>query len=334
MRQFPRACAETSPSLTQEEGSDLLASHWRCQGLNVRPANARCVYYVELAEGRRVFRSTPGWDGPTPPSRIVGYSAHLSRCQAPVPHIFPAREGALSKPYRDFTLSVEGLLPGQHLSSTQPETLDAVGQGLACLHRAATSFAECPSQWQPVRGYVDGMFSRSLARPLAEGERAAVTLLCQHVQADYSSILDQYVPWILCRGDVHAGNTLVTAEGEVGFTDFNSAEYAPALWEVVMTRFQWLGGQSQGRLLEVSEAADLVRGYHRERPLEESEVLAFSAVWSADYTERLTFLHNQWEAQSPNRSRWQVQERILRLPLEAVEMGQELVKAVGLCGGR
>lgn len=108
--------------------------------------------------------------------------------------------------------------------------------------------------------YVQAMLERSLSRPLEKDELHAIEELQKNVEGDFSKTLDLEIPWILCRGDVRPHNTLATEDGEVWFTDFDSAEYAPALFDLVMTRFQWFL-----RLMDLSDAAEILRGYHWDR---------------------------------------------------------------------
>jgi Ser/Thr protein kinase RdoA (MazF antagonist) len=168
-----------------------------------------------------------------------------------------------------------------------------------------------------------------LSYALSSAEKEAVTRLFHRVQKEYEAALDLPVPWLLCRGDVRAANTLVTQEDQAWFTDFSSAHYAPALLDLVMPRFQWLMGEgAESRFLSTSEVRSMLRGYQSERPLVAAELAVFPAFWAAFYTERLTFLHTKWEPESPNRLLWPVQERILGLLTQALEIGQELIQAV------
>ena len=331
MSRFPRTRTETSATLTPEEISGLLQEHWGLQALKVDHANSRCVFYIDLPQDRLIFRSNPGWDGPIPPATIIAYVDHLSRSQVSTPRIVPALTGELCVQFRDYTISVETLLPGQKTTSTQPEILKAVGRGLAQIHKAATSFVAFPQQMQPARGYVERIFDQSVTYPLSPEELKAVMLLFDRVKKEYGSALDLPIPWLLCRGDVRAANTLVTVENEAWFTDFNSAHFGPALWDLVMLRFQWLLGEgNDSRFLDVSEIADILLGYHGERSLDRAELAVYPALWAAYYADRLTFLHTKWELHSPNRLIWHVEERISRLPTEAIEMGRELVERSGL----
>ena len=331
MSQFPRTRAETSATLTPEEISGLLLEYWGFQALKVDHANSRCVFFVDLPQDRLIFRSNPGWDGPISPPVVIAYIDHLFKSQVAAPRIVPTLTGELCVPFRDYTISVETLLPGKKTTSTQPAILLAVGRGLAQIHNASALFTSFPHQMRPAREYVEQVFSQPLTYPLTSEELKIVTRLFDRVQKEYETILDLPIPWLLCRGDVRAANTLVTAENEVWFTDFSSAHYAPALWDLVMLRFQWLLGEGgDSRFLEASEVINILLGYHNERPLSATELSVFPVLWAAYYADRLTFLHTKWEPDSPNRSIWHVEERISRLPTEAIEMGQELIGFSGL----
>ena len=72
------------------------------------------VWVRDVALGRRVvFRSNPGWDGPTPPSMVVRLVDHLSRAGAPCPSVIPTVDGLLSTEHGAFTFSLESFLEGE-----------------------------------------------------------------------------------------------------------------------------------------------------------------------------------------------------------------------------
>ena len=171
--------------------------------------------------------------------------------------------------------------------------------------------------------------SGSKSRPLEKDELHAIEELQKNVEGDFSKTLALEVLWILCRGDVGPHNTLTTEDGEIWFTDFDCAEYAPALFDLVMTRFQWFL-----RLMDLSGAVDILRGYHSERPLCEPEISAFPVIWSTYYTDRITFLLNRRRTQRSRSNREEEVQKyrgmVLKLPSEALSIGQDWLKGSNL----
>ncbi len=329
MNRYPRSREETTDPPSIEEVSEALQKYWGCKALEICQAQSRRVHYVDLPHRKVMFRANPGWDGPTPPPIIVKYVDHLSKLNAPAPEIIPTQSGELHAQLRDHTLSVESRLPGESMGQNPLRFLRFIGQRLAKLHLAAETFLEYQSQMRPAGEYVQAMFERSLSRPLEREELHVVEELQKTIEKDFSRTLGMEIPWILCRGDVTGFNTLATEDGEIWFVDFDSAEYAPALFDLVMTRFQWLR-----QVLNLSDASEIFRGYHIERPLCEPEILAFPVIWAAYYTDRITFLLNRRRTQRSRANREEEVHKyrvmVLELPNEAVSMGQDLLKSSNL----
>jgi Ser/Thr protein kinase RdoA (MazF antagonist) len=322
---YPRSRKETSAPLSIEEISEVLQEQWGYRALDIDGIGSRKIHFVNLPHRRVVFRANPGWDGAMPPPVIVKYVDHLSKLCAPVPEIIPTQTGKLHTQLRDWTLSVESRLPGEDMSQSPIKFLHSVGKRLAQLHSAAKTFPDYRGEMRPAKEYVQAMFERSLSRPLEKDEQQAIEKLQRNIEGNFQKTLDLEVLWILCRGDVRPHNTLATEGGEVWFTDFDCAEYAPALFDVVMTRFQWFL-----RLMDLSDAADILRGYHSERSLCEAEISVFPVIWSAYYTDRITFLLDRRRTQRSRANREEEIQKyrvmILKLPTEALSMGQDLLK--------
>ena len=123
---YPRNRKQTSEPPTENDIAELIQAHWGWETQRILPAMSRRVFYVQLPDRRVVFRANPGWDGPTEPSRIVRYIDHLSRCGAPVPQILPTLKGELSAVFRDYTISLESELEGDHTHRSRG--FSAVGQ--------------------------------------------------------------------------------------------------------------------------------------------------------------------------------------------------------------
>ena len=135
------------------------------------------------------------------------------------------------------------------------------------------------------------------------------------------------VRWLFCRGDVRSWNTIASPSGEVRFTDFNSALFAPALEDVVMVRMQWLMG-TVGRQLTDEEMKRFVAGYFPVRPPTHDERAALPLIFAAYYARRLCQLHRKWGPTSPNRKTWELEDRILALPDAAIRMGEAAIEGI------
>lgn len=322
MKHFPRSRHETSEPPSIEEISELLQRYWNCKPLNIRQAQSRRVYYVEWPHQRVMFRSNPGWDGPTPPPQIVNYVNHLSKNGAPAPQIIPTRRGNLYVHLRDHIISVESMLPGKGMDLNPLRFLRSVGQRLAQLHLAAETFAECCGRNRIAGNYVKEMFERSLSRDLKRDEIQVIEGVRKTIFENFSKELDLEIPWLMCRGDIRPANTLATNEGEIWFVDFDSAEYAPALHDLVMTRYKWLEG-----IMGLSDASEILRGYHKQRSLSEFEILTFPAIWASYCIDRITFLLDRRRGQRSKR-RIQMRDQILQIPPNAISMAQDLLKRI------
>ena len=317
---YPRSRNETDPPPDPEQVQALLRENW---GLSARVerAQSRCVFFCDLPDKRFVFRSNPGWDGPLPPPTIVRFVDHLSKAGAPCPHLIPNKDGSLHTQAGHFTLSLESFLEGEH--PDRVDLLEPIGRALADVHQCALGFSEFPAEEAPVGPYIAQALEYCKNTVLDAHSASAVSALIeqlQHLMAQSESA----IPWILCRGDVRSRNTIVRHDGKVFFTDFNSSEFTPTLIDVVMVRMQWLMGV-QGRALTNAETGSFIRGYNRGRLLSEAELQVFPLVWAAHYARRLCFLHTKWAPKSVNRDRWDLQERILRLPDEAVLMAERAI---------
>lgn len=135
------------------------------------------------------------------------------------------------------------------------------------------------------------------------------------------------VRWLFCRGDVRSWNTIASPSGEVRFTDFNSAHFAPALEDVVTVRMQWLMG-TVGRQLTDLEMQRFVEGYFSVRPPSGDERTALPFIFAAYYARRLCQLHRKWGPNSPNRATWALEDRILALPDAAIRMGEAAIEGI------
>ena len=319
MSTFPRTREETSTPPSTDEISAALLKHWGLKAVKITQALSRRVHYVDARHRQVVFRANSGWDGPTPPPLIVQYVDHLSSQDAPVPSIVPTLKGELHATLRDYTLSVESRLPGEDMRENPHRLMHTLGQGLGQLHNAAKSFPDRRGQMRPAGDYIWPLFERSLARPLDADQTRAIDQLRQRIANENTSESIREIPWLFCRGDLAAQNVIATDEGDVSFTDFDSAEYAPALFDVVMTRFQW---RMRDGLLNLSSVSDFVSGYQTTRPLTDAERLVFPVVWAAYYVDRLTFLHAKWSPTAANREWLPVQTEILKLPTTAVSLGE------------
>ncbi len=217
MKRYPRSRSDVGPTLEPAYVTELLQTFWGMKATEVERANCRCVFFFDQDEGPRlVFRSNPGWDGPTPPLTIVEFLDHLSRSGAPCPSIVPTIDGQLSCGCGDFTLSVESFLG--ETDADELEDLNEIGAALAALHESAVDLVPFPSTVKSVADYV-----------LSAIEYCEGADLRSDLSVHLRGLLDQlreFVTdgatccWILCHGDVRGWNAVLDVNGRVRFTDF------------------------------------------------------------------------------------------------------------------
>ena len=320
---YPRSRDETGPLPDQGEIADLCRRFWDLEVTGVRRANSRCVFFCDsLRDGRVVFRVNPGWDCATRPKTIVEFVRHLADRGAPCPDIRPTTDGSACKSVRDLVISVEGFLDGEVVDCL--DTLGDVGEALARVHYASEDFPACKSEVRDARTYITEALEYCERTTFSSDLADAVTRLRTQLN-DASKRMD--VRWLFCRGDVRSWNTIASPSGEVRFTDFNSAHFAPALEDVVMVRMQWLMG-TVGRQLTDLEMQRFVEGYFSVRPPSGDERTALPFIFAAYYARRLCQLHRKWGPNSPNRRIWALEDRILALPDVAIRMGEAAIEGI------
>ena len=320
---YPRSRDETGPLPDQREIVDLCERFWDLEVNNVCRANSQCVFFCDsLRDGRVVFRVNPGWDGSNHPRTIVEFVRHLADRGAPCPDIRPTTDGSPCKSVRDLVISVESFLEGKVVDRV--DTLRSVGEALARVHDASEDFPIFSSEVKDARLYISDALEYCERTTFSPNAAEAVTRL----RAQLNNTPNRMnVRWLFCRGDVRSWNTIASPSGEIRFTDFNSAHFAPALVDVVMVRMQWLIG-TVGRQLSDEEMQGFVAGYFSVRPPSEDELTALPLIFSAWYARRLCQLHRKWSPKSPNRKTWELDDRILALPHAAIRMGEAAVEGI------
>ncbi len=320
---YPRSRDETGPLPDQSEIMDLCKRFWDLEVTSVRRANSRCVFFCDsLRDGRVVFRVNPGWDGSTHPKTIVEFVRHLADRGAPCPDIRPTTDGSLYKSVRDLVISVESFLEGEVIDRV--DTLRNVGKALARVHDASEDFPAYLSEVKDAQGYISDALEYCERTTFSSNGADAVTRLRAQLNNTPNKM---NVRWLFCRRDVRSWNTIASPSGEVRFTDFNSAHFAPALEDVVMVRMQWLMG-TIGRQLTDEEMQRFVEGYFSVRPPSDDERTALPFIFAAYYAKRLCQLHRKWGPKSPNRRIWGLEDRILALPDAAIRMGEAAIEGI------
>lgn len=320
---YPRTRDETGPLPEPSEIKALCKRFWDIDVTQVRSANSQCVFFCDRSEGPPVvFRANPGWDGPTPPSQIVAIVNHLANKNAPCPDILPTIDQCLSKSVRDFTISIETFLNGEVVDRV--DMLEEVGKALAEIHTASEDFPNFQSEIGDVRPYITHALTYCEQTALSLKASRAIGQLRKQLEDNVSALK---VRWIFCRGDVRSWNTIASPNGNIQFTDFNAAHFAPALEDVAMVRTQWLMG-TQNRQLTDEEMQQFTTGYFTARPPIADEHTAFPFVFAAYYAKRLCELHRKWGPKSPNREIWQLENRIQTLPGVAIRMGEAAIERI------
>jgi Ser/Thr protein kinase RdoA (MazF antagonist) len=324
---YPRSREQTSEPIDAKGLLPILRQHWGHEVLDIRQAQSRRVHFVQWPHCRVVVRTNPGWDGPTDPSVIVNYVHHMSQQGAPAPSIELTSDGSLSLSLGDQIISVESFIPGRTADLEPVPGFDSLGDGLAALHRTGRSFTGKPLELRPAGEYIKLLLGRSMTRTVGEEASESVTRLYRSLVRTNNDLLAERVPWILCRGDVRDMNTIVTPDNKVRFIDFDSAEFAPALFDLVMPRIQWTLGKHY-TLLNAVDTVQIVRGYHAGRPLTDAEWRCYPLVWAAYYADRMTFLLHRRQQGTRHKEIDLLLDHVLNLPETAVGLGQDVVDSV------
>lgn len=324
---YPRSREQTSEPLDAKNLIHILRQHWGHEVLDIRQAQSRRVHFVQWPHSRVVVRTNPGWDGPTDPATIVNYVHHMSQQGAPVPAIQALSDGSLLLDHGDQVISVESFIPGRAADKEPVPGFDSLGLGLAALHRAGKTFTERPLELRQVGEFIKQQFGRSMTRNIGEEASESVTRLYRSLVRTQNDLLGERVPWILCRGDVRNMNTIVTIDNKVRFIDFDSAEFGPALLDLVMPRIQWALGRSY-TLLNPEDTVQIVRGYQSGRPLTDAEWQCYPLVWAAYYTDRMTFLLHRRLQGTLDKDIGLLTDHVLKLPEMALKLGREVVDSV------
>lgn len=318
LQEYPKSRSETGLPPDPDEIEILCTDFYGISPKQVRRANSRCVFFIDLNDDTSfVLRTNPGWDGPVAPQTIVSFVDFLSRNGAACPQIIPMAGGGLSRQMGHFCVSGETLLPGEVCDRV--DCLNDVGAELATLHNIAERFEPYGCTKEPVAKFVEPALAyceeTELANDISEAVRAFVLQVRSRLKTSLKT------KWVLCRGDVRSWNVIVDSDGTVRFTDFNAARYAPALFDLVMPRTQWLMGTENRDLLD-DEMREFVDGYRSVRIFSDSDEEALPLIWAAYYAQRLCFLHRKWSPEAHNRSVWRLDDRLRGLPVDALTMAE------------
>ena len=324
-RKFPRFRSETGEPPALDEITQALREHWRFKPTQIRPAGSRRVWYIDLPGQDLIARANPGWDGPTHPEVIVDFVDHLSRSRAPVPEIIPTATGDLTVEIRDSVLSVESRLKGEPIASDENSLshLHQTGKALRSIHNKAESFQRKPGCRSSVSTFVETMYERSRTRFDDAPDWRTITSFFEKVFVEHSRLLEEQVPWILCHGDVNRNNILFHAEN-ISFTDFDSAQFAPALIDVAMTRLRWPGARQE--MLVATDAAPCLAGYHVVSPLSKEERDTWPIIASVYYVEFTSFLLHRRLLRREFDEAERLTLTLKRLSREAIDSAHEVLR--------
>lgn len=268
----------TRPQLSD---ADLLARLQAAYGLDLTTATflplgadyATALYRITTRDGTPFFcrlRSGP-WDEIAVALPAALHAAGVREVPAPV----PALDEALSVPFGPYRVS---LLPWLEARNAYEVPLTdaqwvALGAAVRRIHEAALPEAllaaipleTYPSHWRERLGAA--MAGLEAVAPIDELAREAIAGLRTH-QEEIAALLartealaaqEQAVPHplVVCHTDLHAGNVLVTSEGELFIVDWDAPLRAPRERDLMYAG----GGQFGNHRTLADEQALFSRGY-------------------------------------------------------------------------
>jgi homoserine kinase type II len=204
------------------------------------------------------------------------YVALLDSCAVaglPVPSIIRTSSNQTSIVVDGKPALLSRYLTGAHVSNPTRCQLAAVGRFLGRLHRI---------DYKPSNGIT--LYPRN-----AEWLRDSLTKLSPLLSFKQSALLAQAItaceqlftredirslPWGTIHGDLFRDNVLFTEQGLSGVLDFHHAASGYFLFDLAVAANDWCA-EANG-LMNMDRTLALLRGYHQQKPLTETEVWWFS----------------------------------------------------------
>lgn len=211
------------------------------------------------------------------PSNTAGrtYVELMDACERaglPVPTVLRNRENAAFETLYDKPALVSQRLPGHHVvNPTRPQTA-AIGRFLARYHRGTAHLASYVPAYPRDTGWLEEQL-KVIAGSTSFADQSLIRQSCTSVRTLLGRNDVQALPKSVIHGDLFRDNVLFNEAGLTGVLDFHHAATGYCLFDLAVAANDWCtdtGGQ-----LDPERTLELLRSYHRIRPLQADEVWFF-----------------------------------------------------------
>lgn len=252
----PVAETELAPWLTRYSVGGLRA----LEPIPVGVENSN--YFLSTEEGQFVltlYERMPAEDLPF----YLNLMAHLAARGVPCPAPLADRSGAFFSVLCGKPASLVTRLPGRARLDPTADDCAAIGEGLARLHLAGTSYR---SRQENRRG---AAWRRQAARSVMPFLEPAQRLLLEDEMRFQQAAPALKLPKGAIHGDLFRDNALFDRAALSGIIDFGFAATDHLAYDLAITVNDWCLAQATG--LDSVRCAALIRAYHRMRPLQDAE---------------------------------------------------------------
>jgi len=279
------------------------------------------VYRVTADDGAAYFLKLRR--GPFDPLTVaIPHLLHAQGIRQVIPP-FQTHSGHLSTRLEPFTVILYPFVAGRdgYEVAMSPAQWRALGVALRGLHTTTLPpalAANLPHEtynphWRElVRQFQEMVVGRTFADPVAaqcaaflHGQRAVVTHLVRRADALAAVLQTRNVSMVLCHGDVHAGNALLTDDGGLYVVDWDTMLPAPKERDLMAVGMggSWQGADIEAWFYEGYGATEVDRhalAYYRyERVLQDiaefGKQLLLSDAGGADRAQSLHYLMGSFE---------------------------------------
>ncbi|MFK7915324.1 MAG: phosphotransferase [Pseudomonadales bacterium] len=211
------------------------------------------------------------------PSNTAGrtYVELMDACERaglPIPAVLRNRDNAAFDTLYDKPALVSQRLPGHHVVNPTRLQTAAIGRFLARYHRGTAHLASyVPAYPRNTLWLEEQLQVIAGATPFADF--ALVRQSCASVSAMLDRNDVKALPASVIHGDVFRDNVLFNDAGLTGVLDFHHAATGYCLFDLAVAANDWC--TDSGGQLDPERTLELLRSYHRIRPLQADEIWFF-----------------------------------------------------------
>lgn len=226
-------------------------------------------YFVTTTEGEFVLTLVESVSAEKLPF-ILGFVAHLSKCQLDVAQPILNQQGALFGELNGKPAVFMRRLSGAPLDTPNQMQCRVIGQTLAASHLAADDLV--PDAYQNIHEWCCTVADKVLPKLSDENQ----ALLHKSIEAA-GKIPWQQLPTGPVHGDLFPDNALFDGDKLAGLIDFYHACSAPYLYDLAVTLNAWCYDED-AEFYDEAKASALLESYRSVRSLSESEQRCLSEM--------------------------------------------------------